>query len=129
MSGDVFSKFAQALSDTDPSDPIEPVKLPGDELAHDQPIEWWYFTGHLNEQGGASREFAFEMTAVRLGFDRVEILDYAYFAFIEVSGKRYLSADRSSGAAYSACPFTKSARTFGKRSGSRILPVFTSKAR
>src|SRR5262245_42431418 len=93
MSGDVFSKFAEALSGTDTSDPIEPVKLPGDELAHDQPIEWWYFTGHLEEKNGP-RTFAFEMTAVRLGFERVEILDYAYFAFIEVSGGRYLSADR-----------------------------------
>jgi predicted secreted hydrolase len=35
------------------------VTLPGDEALHDEPIEWWYWTGHLRTEDG--RWFGFEL--------------------------------------------------------------------
>ena len=32
--------------------PVEPVTLPQDDAAHDAPIEWWYYTGHLQTERG-----------------------------------------------------------------------------
>ncbi|HLB44256.1 MAG TPA: MMPL family transporter [Candidatus Limnocylindrales bacterium] len=46
-----------------PADP-RPVVLPRDEAPHDRLTEWWYYTGHLREKGGA-REFGFEFVIFR----------------------------------------------------------------
>lgn len=47
--------------------PTGAVTLPADEAIHDQPVEWWYWTGHLRDPAG--RWFGFEQTffAVQAG--------------------------------------------------------------
>lgn len=40
--------------------PVAPVELPRDDAAHAAPIEWWYYTGHFNDERGA--EYAFMLT-------------------------------------------------------------------
>jgi predicted secreted hydrolase len=40
--------------------PVGPVVLPSDEAAHPAPIEWWYYTGHLQDQSG--HEYGFELS-------------------------------------------------------------------
>ncbi len=41
-------------------EPEPRVSLPADEAPHRDPVEWWYFTGHLTAPDG--REFGFEVT-------------------------------------------------------------------
>ncbi len=41
-------------------EPEPKVSLPDDEGPHRDPIEWWYFTGHLTAPDG--REYGFELT-------------------------------------------------------------------
>ena len=40
--------------------PVTPVELPRDDAAHAAPIEWWYYTGHLEDERG--RPYGFELT-------------------------------------------------------------------
>jgi len=40
--------------------PVRPVQLPQDDAAHASPIEWWYWVGHLETEGG--RRLAFQLT-------------------------------------------------------------------
>lgn len=57
--GLVASLVACAPSVYDRPYPVAPVALPGDEAAHAAPVEWWYYTGHLRDDGG--REYGFEL--------------------------------------------------------------------
>ena len=40
--------------------PVEAVVLPEDDGAHTAPIEWWYYTGHFEDEAGT--EYGFELT-------------------------------------------------------------------
>lgn len=40
--------------------PLHPVMLPRDDAAHAAPIEWWYYTGHLETDTG--EELGLELT-------------------------------------------------------------------
>ncbi len=44
--------------------PIEAIDLSRDDAAHDAPIEWWYYTGHLEDEAGES--YGFELTFFKL---------------------------------------------------------------
>ena len=46
----VLSACAPSVHDT--PYPVKPVTLPQDDAAHDAPIEWWYYTGHLRTETG-----------------------------------------------------------------------------
>ena len=47
-----------------PVPPLEPVRLPRDELTHDYPVEWWYFAGHVADIATGER-LSFMLTAIR----------------------------------------------------------------
>jgi predicted secreted hydrolase len=53
-----------ALRDVLQESPLNPVRLPRDELAHDYPVEWWYFAGHLQAVEGDDG-MSFMLTAIR----------------------------------------------------------------
>ncbi len=36
-----------------------PIELPSDDRVHDELLEWWYFTGHLEDETGARYGFEF----------------------------------------------------------------------
>jgi predicted secreted hydrolase len=56
-----------------------PLQFPRDHGAHPgDPVEWWYYTGHLKDPGG--REYGFQLT-----FFRVRDLHLAHFAWTDVS--------------------------------------------
>jgi predicted secreted hydrolase len=60
-----------------------PLQFPRDHGAHpDAPVEWWYYTGHLQAPGGAS--YGFQLT-----FFRVKELHLAHFAWTDVSHGRF----------------------------------------
>jgi len=40
--------------------PVRPITLPADDAAHDSPVEWWYWVGHLETESG--RNLAFQLT-------------------------------------------------------------------
>jgi predicted secreted hydrolase len=44
---------------------LDAVRLPMDELAHDWPVEWWYFAAHLNEVGNENERLTLMLTAIR----------------------------------------------------------------
>ena len=59
------------------------IVFPRDHGAHPgSAIEWWYYTGHLEDAAG--REYGFQLT-----FFRVRELSLAHFAWSDVSGKRF----------------------------------------
>lgn len=43
--------------------PVYPVALPRDDAAHQAPIEWWYWVGHVEDDTG--RRLAFQLTFFR----------------------------------------------------------------
>jgi predicted secreted hydrolase len=45
-------------------DTLPPVRLPADELAHDYPVEWWYFAIHLSAVDSDER-LSVMLTAIR----------------------------------------------------------------
>ncbi len=60
-----------------------PIAFPRDHGAHpDVPLEWWYWTGHL--QGAAGREYGFQLT-----FFRLRDVHLAHFAWSDVSSGRF----------------------------------------
>lgn len=96
---DVIKILNDVFLGTAPQKPIQPVKLPADELEHSCAVEWWYFVGHVREQGGSDR-FAFEMTAARLRAAAAPPFDTCYLSVIDLQKKDYVSADRQSPYAY-----------------------------
>lgn len=56
----LVSLAACAPSVYDAPYPVRPVVLPRDDAAHDAPIEWWYYTGHLQLETG--EELGLELT-------------------------------------------------------------------
>ena len=48
---DVDGPPADALIDAG-DDGIAPIRLPKDEKPHEDPVEWWYYTGLLQAENG-----------------------------------------------------------------------------
>jgi predicted secreted hydrolase len=48
---------------------VASLHFPQDELAHDVPLEWWYYTGHLQAQSGDAWGFQFTVFKRRTGAD------------------------------------------------------------
>jgi predicted secreted hydrolase len=58
----IVRTLAEALDLT--HERVAPVRLPEDELAHDFPVEWWYFAAHLNATDSDER-LSIMLTAIR----------------------------------------------------------------
>ena len=60
-----------------------PIQFPRDHGAHGGvPLEWWYWTGHL--QGAAGREYGFQLT-----FFRLRDIHLAHFAWSDAASGRF----------------------------------------
>lgn len=57
-------------SDSNPNDAPTPIDLPADDRVHDDLIEWWYFTGHLEDDSGA--RYGFEFVFFRASTGRLQ---------------------------------------------------------
>jgi predicted secreted hydrolase len=51
----------------EPSDAPVPIQFPRDDGAHEAPIEWWYYTGHLTTSSGGDYGFEFVVFKGELG--------------------------------------------------------------
>ncbi len=64
------------------------VVLPGDEGAHPSaPMEWWYFTGHLNGTDifGKKHQYGFEETMIRMDLLNTEPVACIYSGHLAIS--------------------------------------------
>jgi predicted secreted hydrolase len=75
-----------------PPDPI-PVELPRDDGPHDRLTEWWYYTGHLENEIG--RRFGFEAVVFRAERGSVPTSWAAHLALTDEGGRRFSYAQRS----------------------------------
>ena len=66
-----------------------PIQFPRDHGAHpDVPLEWWYWTGHL--QGSAGRQYGFQLT-----FFRLRDIHLAHFAWSDVASGRFTFEEKT----------------------------------
>ncbi|MER3450429.1 MAG: carotenoid 1,2-hydratase [Chloroflexota bacterium] len=73
-------------------EPEPRVSLPADEAPHRDPVEWWYFTGHLMAPDG--REFGFELTFFQV-VNRAGIAGhFAHFAVSAPELRLFVSDER-----------------------------------
>jgi len=90
--------------------PISSVSLPEDEAAHEAPIEWWYWTGHFEDQAGT--EYGFELTFFKayappnlnlLGLPAWWFLEkgkIAHFAITDITKQTFEMSERTNFANY-----------------------------
>ncbi|MEZ5326542.1 MAG: lipocalin-like domain-containing protein [Verrucomicrobiales bacterium] len=65
---DLPAQEQEAAADWKRALPGWAYEFPRDHFDHpDFKTEWWYFTGHLHEQGGKGRDFGFQVTFFRQG--------------------------------------------------------------
>jgi predicted secreted hydrolase len=93
LRGDALWKYAT---------PDRPVVLPADHVSHpDYKIEWWYYTGNVDDAGG--RRFGYQLTFFRVGVDpapenpsrwAVRDLHMAHFATSDLGAERFHAFDR-----------------------------------
>jgi predicted secreted hydrolase len=66
-----------------------PIQFPRDHGAHPEvPLEWWYWTGHL--QGSAARQYGFQLT-----FFRLRDIHLAHFAWSDVASGRFTFEEKT----------------------------------
>ena len=66
-----------------------PIQFPRDHGAHpDVPLEWWYWTGHL--QGSAGRQYGFQLT-----FFRLRDIHLAHFAWSDAASGRFTFEEKT----------------------------------
>lgn len=77
---------ADAVGATCRQAPLGRVALPADDGAHEQPVEWWYWTGHLKTEDG--RWFGFEEVFF-LGKYQGLPSRMAHLAVTDAAGKKF----------------------------------------
>ncbi len=66
-----------------------PLSFPRDHGSHpDAAVEWWYYTGHLDDEHG--RAYGFQLT-----FFRARDLHLAHFAWTDVAGGRFVYDEKA----------------------------------
>jgi len=75
-----------------PADPV-PVELPRDDRPHDRLTEWWYFTGHLRDDGGGS--WGFEYVVFRAERGAFPVTWASHLALTDEAGGRFGYAQRT----------------------------------
>ncbi len=92
MAAPVVSQATDPISSFRPALPGYEYRFPRDFYSHDDfRIEWWYYTGHLEEAAG--RSFGYQLTFFRValdGKDKVDNpsqwkIDHIYFAHMTLS--------------------------------------------
>src|SRR5258708_900311 len=72
---------------------ITPITFPRDLAAHNALTEWWYVTGHLQDEDG--RHFGFEFTIFQLRRENSRTGLLAHFAVTDVDRNRFSHQTRS----------------------------------
>lgn len=83
MRASLFASFLLPLSTLLTAAPRSDLSFPRDHGSHpDAAVEWWYYTGHLRDEGG--REYGFQLT-----FFRVREMHLAHFAWSDAARKSF----------------------------------------
>ena len=98
----IFLSFVGADVTWKYATPERPVVLPADHVSHpDYKIEWWYYTGNVEDASG--RRFGYQLTFFRVGVDpepenpsrwAVRDLFMAHFAVSDLATGRFHAFDR-----------------------------------
>ena len=72
-------------------DPL-PVELPRDDGPHDRLMEWWYYTGHLRDDGGG--RWGFEYVIFRAERGAFPVSWASHFALTDETGETFHYAQR-----------------------------------
>jgi predicted secreted hydrolase len=75
-----------------PNDP-QPVVLPRDDAPHDRLTEWWYYTGHLEDERGAT--WGFEFVVFRAERGAFPVSWASHLALTDERGQKFMYAQRS----------------------------------
>jgi predicted secreted hydrolase len=78
-----------AVAEADP----RPIAFPADDGPHDRLTEWWYYTGHLQDQAGAW--YGFEYVVFRAERGDFPIAWASHLAITDEAGDRFAYAQRS----------------------------------
>ncbi len=87
--------------------PGDRVVLPRDYFFREAyQVQWWYFTGHLED--GSGREFGYELTFFAVGVQTrpfeskfgLRRIYISHFALSDIAGKRFLYSDRTDSGAF-----------------------------
>ena len=73
------------------ADPL-PVELPRDDGPHDRLMEWWYYTGHLRDDGGG--RWGFEYVIFRAERGAFPVSWASHFALTDETGETFHYAQR-----------------------------------
>ena len=122
--------------------PVEAVELPRDDAAHRAPIEWWYYTGHFEDEEG--HEYGFELTFFKayappdvrvFGFLPAYLIaekgHVAHFAITDVDGQTFDMAERADFWTYEASASEDAldvqvADWYARRVGERTHEIYAS---
>jgi predicted secreted hydrolase len=93
--------------------PVETIVLPRDDAAHPAPIEWWYYTGHFNDEAG--NDYGFELSFFKayappslklFGFFPAFVIaekgHVAHFAITDKTGNMFEKSEKADFWAYEA---------------------------
>jgi predicted secreted hydrolase len=75
-----------------PADP-QPVAFPADDAPHDRLTEWWYYTGHLDDDAGGT--WGFEYVVFRAERGGFPVTWASHLALTDESGGRFHYAERA----------------------------------
>ena len=76
-----------------PADDPQPVELPRDHAPHDRLTEWWYYTGHLEDDRGG--RYGFEFVVFRAERGSFPVAWASHLAITDETGGRFTYAQRS----------------------------------
>ena len=75
------------VTTTPQSQPLPPIRFPQDEAAHNDLVEWWYYTGHINAvaPGGITHHYGFELVFFQALRGDLPPLYAAHFAISDIT--------------------------------------------
>lgn len=80
---------------------VRPIAFPADEARHDDPAEWWYYTGTLETKAGARYGFELVIFQISIGAGRAYV---AHFAVTDLARSLFVHDSRLSVAPQPASP-------------------------
>ncbi|HLZ60208.1 MAG TPA: lipocalin-like domain-containing protein [Ktedonosporobacter sp.] len=81
------SQQLPAVSQTQQTRVLPPIRFPQDEGAHNNLTEWWYYTGHLQatDASGATRRYGFELVVFQSLRSDLSPIYASHFAITDVT--------------------------------------------
>ncbi len=68
---------------------VPQIRLPEDELPHDVPVEWWYYSGHLKD--GQGRRYGVMASFFTLKYGNFPRMHFMIYQLVDKNGKKFYS--------------------------------------